>query len=212
MGKQLVSSLLASADGGGGNCRWEFPPRRHPAQRPRPGRPRGSLLSRLPAAPAQPPVQGQLLGFQGATQPVLTRGNRGCRWVGPSASRPLCRVFHLEGLRPPHIVREETDVREKDARRKIQRAAAREETVHQEQGSLEQPLLPRNAGRSVWSVWPLLGTPAAGDRSMDGTGWSARQFWQSRLFRGCGWQRMLRDQATLQEMDQKTLQHLWLTS
>lgn len=149
------------------------PTRRHPAQRPRPGRPRGSLLWRLPAAPAQPPALKQLLGFQGAAQPVLAGGNRGCRWVGPSASRPLPRVFHLEGLWPPHIVGQEADVREKDARRNIQRPAAGEETVHREQGSLEQP---RNAGRSIWSVWPLLGTPAAGDTSMDGTVWSAGQF------------------------------------
>lgn len=182
MGKQLVSSLLASADGGGGNSRWEFPPRRHPAQWPRPGRPRGSLLSRLPAAPAQPPVQIQLLGFQGAAQPVLAGRNRGCRWVGPSANRPLRRVFHLEGLWPAHIVREEADIREKDARRNIQRPAAGEETAHQEQGSLEQPLPSWNAGRSIWSIWPLLGTPAAGDRNMDGT--VAGQFWQSRFFRG----------------------------
>lgn len=77
---------------------------------------------------------------------------------------------------------------------------------------LEQPLLPRNAGRSIRSVRPLLGTPAAGDRSMDGTGWSAGQFWKSRLFRGCCWERILRDHATLQEMEQKTLQHLWFTS
>lgn len=108
-------------------------------------------------------------GFQGATQPALARGNPGCRWVGPTASRSLRRVFHLEEPWPPHIVREEADVREKDARSNTQRPAAGEETVHQEHGSLEQPLLPPNEGRSIWSVWPLLGTPAAGDRSMDGT-------------------------------------------
>lgn len=135
MGKQLVSSLLVSADGGGGNSRGEFPPCRHPAQRPRPGRPRGSLLSCLPAAPAQPPVQRQLLGFQGATQPALARGNRGCRWVGPSASRSLRRVFHLEGLWPPHIVGEEADVRGKDGQRNTQRPAAGDATVRQEQGT-----------------------------------------------------------------------------
>lgn len=121
------------------------------------------------------------LGFQGATQPVLAGRNRECRWVGPSASRPLRRVFHLEGLWPPHIVREEADVREKDARRNIQRPAAGEETAHQEQGSLKQPLPSWNAGRSIWSIWPLLGIPAAGGRSMDGT--VAGQFWQSRFFR-----------------------------
>lgn len=101
-------------------------------------------------------------------------------------------------------VGEEADVRGKDARRNTQRPATREEKVPQEQGCLEQPLPPRNAGRGIRSVWPLLGTPSAGDRSMGGTGWSAGQFWQSRLFRGCCWERMLMDQADLQEMDQKT--------
>lgn len=56
------------------------------------------------------------------------------------------------------------------------------------------------------------GHPRCGDRSTDGTVGSAGQFWQGRLFRGSGWQRMLRHPATLQEMDQKTLQHLWFPS
>lgn len=79
-------------------------------------------------------------------------------------------LFHLEGFWLPHVEREEADVREKDAQRNTQRPAAGEETKHQEQGSLEQPLLPRNAGRAfglcglcrappllVTGVWMALG-------------------------------------------------------
>lgn len=42
--------------------------------------------------------------------------------------------------------------------------------LHQEQSPLEQPLLPRNAGRNIRSARPLPGTPTAADGSMDGTG------------------------------------------